>query len=192
MPARGTFTGNRGIIHDPKTRTLLRRRWTSHAWITCALEFRGYRRTVMSPGSWTELFFLDEVTALAAGHRPCYLCRRQAALSFARSLSASAGVDGLRAPDIDRMLHAQRWASAGVSRVPIGAKLIELPDGAVVMSGDVPYALRGAFAFPWAPSGYGPPTARETLLGGDVALITPPLTCQALHAGYDPVWHVSA
>src|SRR5260370_38849235 len=69
-PHRGLFTGNRGIIHDPATKTLTRR-WASQAWLTCACEFRGWRRKVMGGRSWTELFFLDEATALAAGHRPC-------------------------------------------------------------------------------------------------------------------------
>jgi len=77
-PARGMFTGNRGIIHDPATRTLLRRRWTTKSWIVCACEWKGIRRDVMGGRSWTELFFLDEATALAAGHRPCFLCRREA------------------------------------------------------------------------------------------------------------------
>ena len=71
VPQRGMFTGNRGIIHDPATRTLLKRRWSTRAWITCVCEFRGWRREVMARRSWTELFFLDEATALAAGHRPC-------------------------------------------------------------------------------------------------------------------------
>src|SRR5215813_12925425 len=81
-PERGLFTGNRGIIHDPATRTLMKRRWTSRAWLICALRYRDVRRSVMGPGSWTELFFLDEATALAAGHRPCFLCRRAAAQAF--------------------------------------------------------------------------------------------------------------
>lgn len=84
VPERGDFTGNRGIIHDPATRTLLGRRWTNRAWLVCTLHFRGRRRQVMGPGSWTELFFLDEATALAAGHRPCFFCRREAALDFQR------------------------------------------------------------------------------------------------------------
>ena len=75
-PQRGLFTGNRGIIHDPKTKTLLKKRWSSPTWITCVCEFRGWRRKVMGGRSWTELFFLDEATALAAGHRPCFFCRR--------------------------------------------------------------------------------------------------------------------
>jgi hypothetical protein len=79
---RGSFTGNRGIIHDARTRTLLQRRWISPAWLICTLHWRNVRRSVMGAGSWTELFFLDEATALAAGHRPCFPCRRPAARSF--------------------------------------------------------------------------------------------------------------
>src|SRR5262249_29382505 len=79
---RGIFTGNRGIIHDPRTRTLLGRRWTTKAWIICVCDYKGIRRAVMGGGSWTELFFLDEATALAAGHRPCFLCRHRAAEEF--------------------------------------------------------------------------------------------------------------
>src|SRR5262249_27346603 len=81
-PHRGMFVGNRGIIHDPSTKTLLRRRWSTPMWLTCVLEFRGRRREVMAKRSWTELFFLDEATALAAGHRPCFFCRREEAKRF--------------------------------------------------------------------------------------------------------------
>ncbi len=79
---RGLFTGNRGIIHDPETKTLLRRRWTSKAWLICTCEYGDRRRDVMAGRSWTELFFLDEAVALAAGHRPCFFCRREAALAL--------------------------------------------------------------------------------------------------------------
>ena len=81
-PHRGRFTGNRGIIHDPATKTLLNKRWSGPAWITCVCEFRGWRRKVMATRSWTELFFLDEATAFAAGHRPCFFCRRDDANRF--------------------------------------------------------------------------------------------------------------
>ena len=81
-PHRGLFTGNRGIIHDPATKTLLKKRWSNPAWLICVCEFRGRRREVMGGRSWTELFFLDEATALAAGHRPCFYCRRDDANRF--------------------------------------------------------------------------------------------------------------
>src|SRR6476620_12262288 len=70
---RGLFIGNRGIIHDPATKTLLGRRWTTKAWLVCVLDYKGRRRELMGGRSWTELFFLDEAVALAAGHRPCFM-----------------------------------------------------------------------------------------------------------------------
>src|SRR5215813_3073374 len=82
LPQRGLFIGNRGIIHDPATKTLLQRRWTTKAWLVCTCDYKGIRRSMMAGRSWTELFFLDEATALAAGHRPCFLCRRAAAQAF--------------------------------------------------------------------------------------------------------------
>src|SRR6516225_97524 len=91
-PHRGTFVGNRGIIHDPATKTLLRKRWSTPMWLTCVLEFRGRRRDVMAKRSWTELFFLDEATALAAGHRPCFFCRRASAETFRAAWAAGNGV----------------------------------------------------------------------------------------------------
>ena len=91
IPQRGMFTGNRGIIHDPATRTLLKRRWASKAWLTCLCEFKNRRRAVMARRSWTELFFLDEAVALAAGHRPCFFCRRQGRRSLSRRLGTGQG-----------------------------------------------------------------------------------------------------
>src|SRR5947209_1513089 len=105
-PARGLFMGNRGgRLHDDDRR-LASRRWTSKAWICCRLRFNDRHRTVWGRG-YTELFFLDEVTALAAGHRPCFECRRQDARAFAAALAAAVGRP-LRAPEIDRRLHAER------------------------------------------------------------------------------------
>ena len=108
VPQRGTFTGNRGTIHDPATRTLLKRRWSSRAWITCVCEFRGRRREVMATRSWTELFFLDEATALAAGHRPCFFCRRDDANRFRAAWAAGNAVSPPRATQMDDVLHAER------------------------------------------------------------------------------------
>src|SRR4051794_29612561 len=104
IPQRGMFTGNRGIIHDPTTRTLLNRRWTSKAWLVCVCEFRGRRRTVMGARSWTELFFLDEAIALAAGHRPCFFCRRDPAKSFFGALASGTAARGPRAAATDAIL----------------------------------------------------------------------------------------
>ena len=103
-PHRGMFTGNRGIIHDPATKTLLSKRWASQAWITCLCEFRGWRRKVMGGRSWTELFFLDEATAFAAGHRPCFYCRRGDALKFRAAWAESNGATSVLAREIENAL----------------------------------------------------------------------------------------
>src|SRR5262245_23854122 len=134
---RGLFMGNRGIIHDPATRTLLTRRWTNKAWIICVCEFRGKRREVMRRNSWTELFFLDEATALAAGHRPCYYCRRDDALAFAAAWKRAHRMKRVSAPQMDARLHAERL-NKGAKRVHAFACAPgELPDGAMVaLSGD--------------------------------------------------------
>src|SRR6266853_40429 len=101
IPQKGMFTGNRGIIHDPATRTLLKRRWATKAWLTCLREFKGRRRDVMARRSWTELFFLDEAVALAAGHRPCFFCRREAARAFRAAWGAAMGTEEPSAANID-------------------------------------------------------------------------------------------
>src|ERR1700739_2082730 len=105
---RGFLTGNRGIIHDAQTRTLLKRRWVNRAWLICTLQWRDVRRTVMGTGSGTELFFLDEATGLAAGHRPCFLCRRTAARAFQQGFPTAGQAATLKARDIDITLHAER------------------------------------------------------------------------------------
>ena len=109
-PASRMFTGNRGIIHDPATRTLLGKRWSSPAWLTCVCEFRGRRRKVMGGRSWTELFFLDEATAFAAGHRPCFFCRRDDALKFRAAWEQGNDVADVLARDVDAVLHRERLA----------------------------------------------------------------------------------
>src|SRR6202012_1143130 len=99
MADRGMFVGNRGIIHDPATRTLLKKRWATDAWVTCVLAFRGRPSKVMQRRSWTELFFLDEATSLAAGHRPCFFCRRDDANRFRATWEAGNGAHGLHVPE---------------------------------------------------------------------------------------------
>src|SRR6201991_2603881 len=110
IPHRGLFTGNRGIIHDPATKTLLRKRWSWPAWLTCVLEFRGRRRKVMGGRSWTELFFLDEATSFAAGHRPCFFCRRNDANRFRAAWEQGNGAASVLAREIDNVLHRERLA----------------------------------------------------------------------------------
>src|SRR5882672_8069876 len=131
-PHRGLFTGNRGIIHDPATKTLLKKRWAGPAWLTCVCEFRGWRRKVMATRSWTELFFLDEATAFAAGHRPCFYCRRDDANLFRAVWERGNGVRGLRATEIDEVLHAERLDGKAKRLHALPMPLEKLPDGAMV------------------------------------------------------------
>jgi hypothetical protein len=181
---RGMFTGNRGIIHDPATRTLLRRRWTSKAWIYCVCEFRGRRRDVMSGRSWTELFFLDEATALAAGHRPCFYCQRERALAFRDAWSAGRG---MKAPEMDAMLHAERLERGAKRLHPLMCALGDLPDGAMVAVGAQAFVLSGGVAFEWGVEGY---VEREFSLSRAVVL-TPPRVVAALRRGYRPRLHAT-
>ena len=198
-PARGLFTGNRGILHDPATKSLLKRRWTSKAWIVCACDYRGWRREPMgrnAPGGgagWTELFFLDEVTALAAGHRPCFTCRRADAARFASAFAAGQGRSHITAPEIDAILHAQRLASAPSAPRPAAADPASLPEGAVVAANHRAFAVRAGRLVPWSFQGYGPPLASSPAAGATApAILTPPATLAALAAGYVPVWHATA
>jgi hypothetical protein len=187
-PHRGLFTGNRGIIHDPATRTLLRKRWASPAWITCVCEFRGWRRQVMGTRSWTELFFLDEATALAAGHRPCFFCRREDANRFRAAWEEGNGARNLRAGDIDAVLHRERLDGGRKRLHPLPRSVQDLPDGAMVQARDESYLIVQGKALLWSPAGYV--EAFESI--DDAMLLTPPSTLRALRAGYRPVLHPSA
>jgi hypothetical protein len=187
-PQRGLFTGNRGIIHDPATRTLLNRRWSSKAWITCTCEFRGRRRDVMGTRSWTELFFLDEATALAAGHRPCFYCRRDDANRFRAVWEKGNGVSGVRATEIDTVLHRERLHGRNKRLHELPMPLDALPDGAMVQAGEDSYMIAQGQARLWTWDGY-----REAATPPrDVALLTPPSALRALGAGYRPLLHPSA
>jgi hypothetical protein len=188
-PHRGLFTGNRGIIHDPATKTLLAKRWASPAWITCVCEFRGWRRKVMGGRSWTELFFLDEATAFAAGHRPCFFCRRDDANRFRAAWEEGNGARNLRARDIDAVLHRERLARGRKRLHPLPMALRELPDGTMVAQGDGrSYLVAQGRALLWSPAGYTAPEDSHA----DAMLLTPPSTLRALAAGYRPVLHPSA
>lgn len=195
VASRGMFTGNRGVIHDPATKTLLNRRWTTKAWIICECDFRGRKREVMGRNApsgragWTELFFLDEVTALAAGHRPCFYCRRERATEFARCFAAGQGRETITAPEMDAVLHRERWASRrGHDRDASALDLSGLPTGATVAADGQVYAKADAGWLEWSFEGWLP--ASE--LTADVTLLTPETTVLALAEGYAPVWHPSA
>jgi hypothetical protein len=180
VAARGTFMGNRGgRLHGPD-RTLARRRWTSRRWIVCLCAFKGRRREVWGAG-YTELFFLDEPTALAAGHRPCFECRREAAKAFLAVFpGALSHVDPM-----DTALHRERLDEGGRKRL-WRARLPTLPDGAFVVLGRRAHALRDGLLLPWSFGGYGPPVAYDG--NAEVEVVTPPSTVAALAAGYRPVW----
>lgn len=194
-PARGTLMGNRGRLHDA-TRRIVRRVVPSYrAWVTCRLEFRGRRRPVMAPNRYTELFFLDEATALAAGHRPCGECRRSDLWRFRTAWlrgNPERGVpsDALTEA-IDRELDRDRL---GADRRPVTylADVSTLPDGAFVVGTERDEALllwRGAL-IPWSPEGYGAPRPRAG--GQRVIVLTPRSTVAAIAAGYEPVVHPTA
>jgi hypothetical protein len=186
-PQRGLFTGNRGIIHDPATKTLLTKRWSSKAWLTCVCEFRGRRRKVMGGRSWTELFFLDEATALAAGHRPCFYCRRDDANRFRAAWEKGNRVRDVHAPDMDEVLHRERLNGRGKRLHELTAAIEVLPDGAMVRDDAGSYLMVRGRPLRWSFDGYG-----EAGFISNATLLTPPSTLRALGAGYRPVLHESA
>lgn len=187
-PARGLFMGNRGGRIHADNRTLATRRWASRQWICCVLQFNNRQRDVWGR-FYTELFFLDEVTALSAGHRPCFECRRKDAEAFADAW-AKGHRQSLRprAGEMDDNLHAERVDRRAKRR---HRRTIEgLPDGAFVALEDDAYAVRGDELLRWSPSGYVALRPRPAKLTVDV--LTPPSILAVLAAGYRPQWHPSA
>ena len=185
---RGRFTGNRGIIHDPATQTLLKRRWSSKAWITCVCEFRGRRRKVMSTRSWTELFFLDEATSFAAGHRPCFYCRRDDAVAFRDAWARGNRRGKASAKDIDDVLHVERLDGRDKRLHPCRVPVLELPDGAMVASSEQSYLIKGGAAWLWSFAGY----RRASVEIAHAQLLTPPSMVRAFRGGYRPAFDPSA
>jgi hypothetical protein len=187
-PARGLFFGNRGgRIHTDK-KSLTRRRWASRQWICCVLKFKGRQRDVWGR-YYTELFFLDEVTALSAGHRPCFECRRKDAVEFAaRWQQASKLSTPPRAPEMDAVLHAERLH--GRAKRLHQARLDDLPDGAMVALDGEAFAVHGNSLLHWTPNGYD--ARKPRLSGTTVSVLTPPAIVAVFAAGYPPAWHPSA
>lgn len=184
--ARGTMYGNRGGRFHRDDQTLGQRRWASRQWICCVLEFKNRHHPVWRD-RYTALFFLDEVTALAAGHRPCFECRRRDAKAFAEKWGQARGGTVPHAPEMDVVLQEERLHGRAkrTHEMPIG----ELPDGAfVAMDGDA-YAVRSAQLLRWSESGYAERIARRN---GSVTVLTPPSIVAVLSAGYSPQWHPSA
>lgn len=181
-PERGTFTGNRGILHD-EARRLTGRRWTTHAWIICLLDFKGRQRTVMSPGTWTELFFLDEATALAAGHRPCGECRRADYQRFKACWIAGNGTATIH--ELDERLHRERVAPYGRAKVTFQAQIGALPDGVMIALDGAAYLVWRDALWRWSAGGYSDPQPKP--VDQAAAVLTPYSTVNAIRAGYVPV-----
>ena len=182
-PARGLVYGNRGCLHDDDGR--IRRRFAVKRWIACRLEFKGWKRTqLLQPGRFTELFFLDEATAFAAGHRPCALCRRE---DYDRFVA----IVGARADEIDERLHVERLDGSRRRRLH-HARMRDLPDGAFVLEDGEPWLVLDDGVRRWTPSGY---TERRIRPDGDAVLITPPSLVEVLRSGWQgsvPLLHPSA
>ncbi len=184
-PARGAWMGNRGIIHDEDQHIL--GSFKLKAWLTCLLEFRGRRRTVMAPRRYTELFFYDEATAYAAGHRPCFECRRADFNKFKsfwlKGNTEYAFADDVSIQQIDAVLHKERIDKNG-SKVKYEDRLATLPDGTFIELNDKPYLLYSGSVFQWSPFGYA---EREGLPDTKmVTVLTPKSIVNAFRAGLTP------
>jgi hypothetical protein len=181
-PARGMFMGNRGILHGDQ-KVLGSKRWQHKAWVTCVLKHKDWHRTVMTPHRYTELFFLDEAVALAAGHRPCALCRRGDYSDY----RAAAGLSG-PAKEMDAQMHWERALPRRFEQRRHTCDIAQLPHGAVILQ-DEPGLLFEDALLPITAAGYREP---RTLPQGPVTVLTPPTSLRALHAGYRPKLHKSA
>jgi hypothetical protein len=184
-PARGTLMGNRGRLHRADG-TPAGSLWTTKAWIACCLSFGNRRRTIMAPGSYTELFFLDEATAYAAGHRPCAECRRADFRAFMALWETEFGPG--RAPGVDAALHAAR-VRRDRTKITFEAAAEGLPDGTMIRLEAGPALLLGDAALPWTTVGYGLPRPRP---GGTARVLTPQPIVALLRAGLRPGLHASA
>lgn len=180
--SRGTLMGNRGILHDD-AQHLGKSRWKHQNWVTCALSFKERKRSLMAPGRYTELFFLDEATALAAGHRPCAECRRA---DFERFMAAWIAGNGLgerpTAPALDAQLHRHRVTRAG-QRVTFVAPADSLPDGTMIAVEGAAWLIWRGQRHCWGFAGYG---VSRPIDGGEVTVLTPRPTVAALRGGYVP------
>jgi hypothetical protein len=189
--ARGLVYANRGCLHDADGR--IRRRYTGKRWIACRLEFRGWQReALMMPGRFTELFFLDEVTAFAAGHRPCALCRREDYDRFGEIWGELH--PGQRGADaIDAQLHQERVDPVTRRQLRRLAELDSLPAGAFVLDQGAPWLVLDGELRRWTPAGYESRRPRDR--GATAELITPPSLVEVLRTGWEgvvPLLHPSA
>jgi hypothetical protein len=186
-PARGLVYGNRGCLHDEHGR--IRRRHAGRRWIACRLEFRGWRRSpLMQPGRFTELIFLDEATALAAGHRPCAECRNADYRRWQRAWAAAHPGAATNADAMDRVLHADRLDNQ--AKRTFGAPRGELPTGAMVLQHGAPWLVTDDELRLWTPGGY----TRSRAVGHEepLTVLTPASAVAAIAAGYEPRLHPTA
>ncbi|WP_018147398.1 hypothetical protein [Henriciella marina] len=189
VSARGTFMGNRGGCFHDASRQLKPTRWKSRQWIICALDFKGRRRELMAPGRYTELFFLDEATALAAGHRPCFECRRPRAEAFRVALVAAGAIDASgRAADIDKAIAGEVQARLKGKAMAPDMKAAHLPDGAMFAHDSSVFVTTDGHCRKWSFQGDGKP---QPLPHGDVTALTPAAGLKALQNGYAPQLHES-
>jgi hypothetical protein len=190
-PARGRVYGNRGCLHDGAGR--IRRSYATRRWIACRLSFRGWRRhPLLQPGRFTELFFLDEATAFAAGHRPCALCRRADYNAFVRRWRER-HPDQTGADAIDLQLHSERIDLATRRKRIHRARADRLPDGAFLLNKDEPWLVFGDELLRWTPAGYADRAHRPAT--GSAELLTPPSLVWILAGGWEPLvplFHPSA
>jgi hypothetical protein len=188
-PARGTFMGNRGALHTEKREIV--RQFNGQRWITCCLEFQGRKRTVMSPGHYTELFFLDEAVAFAAGHRPCAECRRDRFMVFQdawKRRDEEHSKTPARAPQIDVELHRTRTDSSG-RKITYAAKLNSLPNGCFVQIDNSAFLIWNDALLLWTPECYVGKYRRPN--GLMVTVLTPQPIVQCFGRGYEPKIHIS-
>jgi hypothetical protein len=193
-PERGTLMGNRGVLHDREQR--IRRNWRLKRWILCVLSFKGRHREIMTEGRWTELFFLDEATGLAAGHRPCAECQRARYLEFRNAWTRANRPDEApswpRAEAIDDRLHADRLDEFQRHR-GYRSKLDALPDGVFVTlneSSNQPVLIHQRRLLAWSPGGYT--SLADWPRQAVVRVLTPCSTVAAIRAGFTPRVHPSA
>lgn len=193
VPERGAWMGNRGILHDAEKRIVVP--WRLKRWITCVLSFRGRQREVFAPHRYSELFFLDEATSFAAGHRPCAECRRERYDEFRAAWSAlnSAGhsKQKIGADEIDRILHSERAIRGGGKKTWLAA-LAGLPPGTIIEHDGRPHLVWGGKLRPWSFTGYGEPIAPSAAAPGQVTVLTPPSIVEVFGTGFAPQVHASA
>ena len=182
-PARGLVYGNRGCLHDEAGR--IRRRYAGRHWIACRLAYRGWvRRSLLQPGWFTELFFLDDATAMGAGHRACALCRREDYVRLTE-IWRTIHPGGIGADAIDAQLHVERIDPATRAHRCHPAPFDRLPDGAFILLDQGPHVVRGRTLLRWTPGGYV--AARPRPARGTAIVITPPSLVEVLRTGWDPL-----